>query len=412
MINVFSDAGLTNYSGGLPDPEKEAIRWQAYKDTVNALKTHTINGMTLQQIGLNSLMGDDWTPEAEELDYDTFGNGDLPSIVYGQNLYYLAFSVVKNLAQGPGVYRVIKDGNKGFSTFISRMLTEFQSLGGRIFFNHEMTGFYESGSRYLLNFANGAFTRSKHIILNTPKNSIIKLDPESLLFKAAPLTTKKAWGSLYQIKGAKIYLHYPEAWWFNRGWTSGSIITTSWLKEMRYHDAPIWCQGLNHTDCQGFFQAAFVLGQQSYHFDQIHKNTLLRTNTPYSVLRRANDAKAAYYLDMIHAEVMRAHRHLVDPADIPVPDYGVVSNWASNDYMQCGAIPGMNDLQAGTQGELMLRPIPGERVFVANVDFSSKAGWAESSVEAAEKVLQRYFGIAKPSWISESWYDANIRFIE
>lgn len=52
-------------------------------------------------------------------------------------------------------------------------------------------------------------------------------------------------------------------------------------------------------------------------------------------------------------------------------------------------------------GEAMLAPLPGRKLYVCGEAYSFAQGWVEGALERAETVLQRHFGLKQPAWLKD-----------
>jgi monoamine oxidase len=50
-------------------------------------------------------------------------------------------------------------------------------------------------------------------------------------------------------------------------------------------------------------------------------------------------------------------------------------------------------------GEAMIAPLPGRKLYVCGEAYSFAQGWVEGALERAETVLQRHFALKKPAWL-------------
>jgi len=51
--------------------------------------------------------------------------------------------------------------------------------------------------------------------------------------------------------------------------------------------------------------------------------------------------------------------------------------------------------------EAMLAPLPGRQLYVCGEAYSLAQGWVEGALERAETVLQRHFGLKRPTWLKD-----------
>jgi hypothetical protein len=116
-------------------------------------------------------------------------------------------------------------------------------------------------------------------------------------------------------------------------------------------------------------------------------------------------------LDMTHQRVMNFlasdfANAGIDPASIAPPTSTVFSIWDSAAYRW--NFPGIHTMVDDFDFSIrntILKPVPGEKVYIGNAAWGgSLSGWAESSLALAERNLVYHHGFKKPDYVSSAYW--------
>jgi hypothetical protein len=267
------------------------------------------------------------------------------------------------------------------------------------------------GARYSVKFTNNKTILAKKVILNIGMfNYQRHLDKfDNILFDNASPNLQDLY-SLSELTGSKIFLLYEPAWWIQAGLTTGSIQTDETFKFMRFHQGHVLCSNSSTSSCRGLFLASYQILHVSEHKSMDWQNAGPDASSNLYVARR-NNTRDAFILDMLHTRLMQIMSSgtpaLVNfTASIAAPNLALFVNWFEDPWNRCGAYTGTTSVTPGTQESAAIRPLPSEDIFIAQIDWmTSFTGFAEASIIMAERVVHRYFGLAKPSWLPDPWYD-------
>lgn len=298
---------------------------------------------------------------------------------------------------------------------------------------------------------------ASRVLLNTPLLPTLRILRSSPTLKAhypggqypAFLRVPHAW------RHVKLYLHYDHAWWRSLGLTSGyfhmygptpddggawdgqcpSLDTGALMPcssdtlplEGRYHDGHVRCDDGKPTgdNCRGFIEA-------TYTSDGVHSSNVtffeyyqVNTDPPYVIVDRNTSSDGEYLLQQAHERMVTYHHDqligagLYDKVHSEPPSHAVLSMWdpkspgfgAGTHGMNSAKIPGGKyapGAAAGTVPAKSIKPFPTLSMYIANEAFHP-ADWGEGSLEMAENIVHRYFGVTAPTWIRPDTY-AEIMF--
>jgi len=401
------------------DPQ---VRWQAYEDVLASMRQ---TGVTLPDgtrtdgmaIDLHTYIGDKMSAEARAFASILIGNGDISDVIFSQPMYFLAADTVRAIANErstlPDVRAIVEgEGRTGFNTWVLQLLHQYKQAGGDVFYRHEMTAFYKIGSRWRVHFRNGRIIRCKNLILNIGKYAINKLNSNSYIFTNTFGIGKKAIESVSTpVFGEKIYVYYPEAFWLNNQIYSASLFTDELFGESRIHDGKGTCDS-NGQNCRGWLQVSYRIGGTQQRIFPQDKINPFREESLVNIIRASDDVQHSLFLDWVHDIVLRTHGKLLSEEELALvskPTVAIFANWATADWFgPQGTVVQPSTVPDGKWIENLIEPVPGQRLHLVNLDFSTYAGWAEGSLLSGEKVLSQFFGLKRPSWLEEYWYKANI----
>jgi len=267
------------------------------------------------------------------------------------------------------------------------------------------------GSKYLVKFTNGKTAVAEKVILNIGLWNFQKhLDKhDNILFDNVSPNLKAIY-AISELSATKTFLHYDRAWWIKAGLVKGAIMTDEYFKLIRFHGGHVLCNGTSVDNCHGILLASYQILQIHEHKGIDWQTTGPDDSSNLQVMRRSNP-RDAFILDMLHTRLMKIVAPLVNfTSEIDPPTYAVMSNMAEDPWNKCGAYAGVSSITPGTQEATAIRPLPNENIFIAQIDWmASFGGFAEASLIMAERVVNRYFGVPKPSWLPDAWYNFVIK---
>jgi len=284
---------------------------------------------------------------------------------------------------------------------VEALATEFTNLGGKIYFNSEVTAINYGllGLGKSVTLANGASFLTSTVLLNLPPHEIKKINGLTPYSTPPSPTAALAFALPFNVHSAKFYVYYEEAWWREHiNITSATPSTTEFVRAIYYDDSTTkynpttkkysgWIGGEAYgDDISGYFRAASR--NQSAVF-----TTLL------------NDELGGQLLYNIHTSLLRMHSAILNvPLNtIPAPTKGLLANWNVN------TIGGFHSLQPSPLDPSVIlqqfQAATAGSIYVVNEAFSPRNGWAEGSLVMAEKFLRINFNLGRPSWLDEAYYN-------
>ena len=336
--------------------------------------------------------------------------------------------------------------NAGYATFVDIMLSQIQSdahMSQRLDlrFHEELISITPAaphGGPVTLTFLTGLTVTATTVVLNLPQLPLLKvLERSETLFEGA---VPPALLAPLPSEGAKLYVHYTNAWWRNiLNLTSGAFgvppfnstgVQVGQLPDLagRYHDGHTRCDGTTEgTRCRGFLEATYTYGDNARFF----LTEMLHTDSPYTTLNYSRPlGKTA--LDGIHAKLVEYHRDALDRVqgynatalvEALRPEFATLSYWGAQTAGYGGAVHNTRDgpfIRVEDEAPKALAPFGEQRIYVANEAYGALRGtdgvlgghhgWAECSLVMAENVLVQKLGLKPPSWMNSSIYDEYVMF--
>jgi hypothetical protein len=289
------------------------------------------------------------------------------------------------------------------------------SLSTYVKFGHQMHTIRKWGSKYLLLFTNGKIVIADKVILNIGTWNFNKhLDKDNNILFTDPAVTDnlRAVYALAELSATKVFLHYEQAWWIKAGLTKGTVQTDEMFRVMRFHGGHVLCSNPSNVDtCRGLFFASYQL-LHIHEFKSLDWQNVAPDGSSNLYVVRNNNSRDAFMLDMMHTNLMKIVAPIVNFTDsIAKPTFALFANWFEDPWNKCGAYPGVMQVTPGTQEATAIRPLPNEDIFIAQIDWmTSFNGFAEASLIMAERVASKYFGLPRPSYITDTvWYDYVIK---
>ena len=307
-----------------------------------------------------------------------------------------------------------KDGNKaGFATMPEEMMRRVTDAGVRYFPTHKLVSMTKVESSTHLHFENGIKAAAGRVFLNIPQRPLLEVlrGSESLL---TPEQAKEAYSGAHAVQTemvAKVYLYYPNAWWYDLGLTNGEFAdegdATNMPLKGRYHDGHVKCADpVKRTGCDGFLLSTYIhdyAGETSMYFRRFQEER----PEPVTIVSN-NTAEGRIFLEHAHKRLMDYHSALpagtislpqyeinkkLSRARAP-PEFAVLATWNNATVGSGGGWHGWTDLDRVNTAKF---PFPESlNIDVINEAFSNVQGWAEGSLQHADAVLKLRYGIESP----------------
>lgn len=406
IINMYPFYSLMYNNLTSLDP---AVRYPAIKQALEMLRDYKINGLYPNQMDIKSALPN-YSSELWYLFEDVIGEG--PSILH-INLYdVMRFNILYALDNVVGEQlNVITDilGNEiGYATVSETLANILTSNCVNLHYNKEAAGLYQNNDGSIkVTFSDGTSINTTSVILNIPQKELLQLSHDSVIFKQATKNQTLIYNLFNAIPAVKAYGFYNDNWWNTQlGITMAELATTEFVRYFEYTDSNYEC---NDDTCPGYVNIAYPDDAFCKYFstprtDETDPLVIIYSNTTDLVKKKwLNDVSDSF----IKSQAGIFTSKNVNPSLLPALEILVMGVWNAAWHQS----PIYNDFRGGDLSRAMLNPVPGVPIYVANEAFSVDQGWAEGSLIAAEKILYKYFGLNRPSWLADDyWHDAIIKY--
>ena len=306
------------------------------------------------------------------------------------------------------IYKTIEEGYDSIAYALANAYTEHE--GANIWSENKLLTFTKEHSlinshAYELTFLNLKTNKTwkvyaNSIVLAMPRKSLELLDQNNFFFNINE-NSKLNYNIRSVIKepAFKILMGFPYPWWKELGIDHGHSITDLPMRQCYYFG----------TDPQT--DNSMLLGS----YGDMETETFWKALSDDKVLFEVKAAKSAslkelHALDDVQAtklmvdELMTQLRELHgDQVTIPEPYVTYFKDWTDDPF---GA--GYHAWKAGYSVEhvmpYMRKPVADEHIHICGEAYSDQQGWVEGAFCEAEKMLQDYFGLKRPYWLSPDYY--------
>jgi hypothetical protein len=307
-------------------------------------------------------------------------------------------------------YKTIQEGYDSIAYALANSYMEYEAEGATIWSENKLITFRKDHAllnthKYELTFLNLKTNKTwkvyaNSIVLGMPRKSLELLDQNNFFFNINENSTLN-----YNIRSVimepafKILMGFPYPWWENLGITDhGHSITDLPMRQCYYFGTD------EHTN------NSMLLGS----YGDMETETFWKALSDDKVLFEVKASKSAslkelHELDNVQAtklmvdELMTQLRELHGDITIPEPYVTYFKDWTDDPF---GA--GYHAWKAGYSVEnvmpYMRKPVSDEQIHIIGEAYSDQQGWVEGAFCEAEKMLQEYFGLDRPYWLSPDYY--------
>lgn len=305
------------------------------------------------------------------------------------------------------IYKTIEEGYDSIAYAVANAYMENE--GACIWSENKLLTFTkdhpESAYKYQLTFLNLKTNTqwkvyANSIILAMPRRSLELLSQDNFFFNTNENSVlNKNITSVIMEPAFKILMGFEYPWWSELGIDSGHSITDLPMRQCYYFG----------TDPQT--DNSMLLGS----YGDMETETFWKALSEDKVLFEVKPAKSAsleelHQLDDVQAtkfmvnELMNQLRELHgDSVTIPDPYVTYFKDWTNEPF---GA--GYHAWKAGYSVknvmQYMRKPVYDEQIHICGEAYSDQQGWVEGAFCVAEKMLQEYFGLDRPYWLSPDYY--------
>lgn len=367
-----------------------------------ACEKAVLNGVPLRQLGFWQVLGSALSVEAYHLVMAGCGiEGMLANWNAAEAVCW--FMADRSTDPSAASHLRLKDGCDALPLALWDRLVE---NGGRVHLRQELLAFrrrpdgcydltfedHKSGQRREL--------AARHLILAMPKRSLQRLAERTLDQRgASPFFEMPGVAELIgSVEGHALYrlaLAYPEPWWHEAGSTSGDVLTDLPLRHVRYSGAagePLEGGASNRTS---LVTASYADNAAAGFWNGIRASgpCFAGAPNPFAASHRALHAQDHAVSALMVEEATRQLATLHGRDDLPRAHDAAFRDWGDDPY---GG--GWHSWAVGVNGaevaRRMVRPVPGENVFVCGEAYSTRQGWVEGALQTAETMLVEHLGLA------------------
>jgi len=315
-------------------------------------------------------------------------------------------------------YNIVdKDGSKdGFASMPEALMKKLSDAGARWFPLFELESMKQEAAKGAteLTFKNGAKATAKaHVILNIPQRPLLKIVRASSLPEGG--VSESTYRALHTVQTeivTKLYMYYPDAWWYNLNLTQGDMNfegdATKMLLQGRYHDGHVKCKGEgSDKKCHGFLMTVYAhdyAGEKAMYFRRFQSQrgeatTIISDTDPEGALflKHAHSRIVDYHVynmpDDVKAKVGKSQFEITQAIGSQPPPFAVLGTWGTATLGAGGGWHGWTDLTY--KGDAM-KPLNSYNIHVVNEAYSNVQGWAEGALQLADTVLKEKFGVSSP----------------
>jgi monoamine oxidase len=241
-----------------------------------------------------------------------------------------------------------------------------------------------------------------------PRRSLELLEQTGPVFENAGAQAMMA--SLTPIPMFKMYSCYAKPWWKELGYgAQGYAITDMPLRACMYWgtecDQPGGDPGNTNslllTTLDDMMASSFWAGLRDPRHGPVFAPRLAAAALTPMLGALPGSPRWREYADGTTDRIVReAQRQLSEVHGIDVPEpYAVASmNWNQDPF---GGAADFWKIHARSDAvmERMTQPVEGIPVYVCGDSFSRTQGWVEGALESTELMLQKRFGLPRPSWL-------------
>lgn len=397
----------------------------------DAIKPYlTYKGDPLWNLGFWNILGDIISYEGYQYVTDAFG---YYSFTTNWNAAEAMQTIFLDFAQNPD-YKTLAEG---YGHLPDTLRDAFTARGGRLFLGHRLISFeVDSDGAFLLQFSQGV-ARARRLVLAMPARSLELLEPSRAF---DPRTNRALRAMIQSVKAYhafKLFLLYEERWWEKvRGIEHGRSICDLPIRQT-YYFRPDACErdaigagpgyGLlmasyNDTRSVDYWQGLELPRPERVQAREALRHTLaglaartLGSREPSQPMFFSGAPGAESYdpppplhqateAMLTHATEQLALLHGMNVEDVPKPLIGAYADWSLDPYGGGWNLwrPQVN-VQEVMEG--IKKPLGDEQeVYIVGEAYSGEQGWVEGALTTTELVLQKGFGLKRPSWLPEDYY--------
>ena len=313
----------------------------------------------------------------------------------------------------PGItYHALNDG---FESVPRALAGSFEKAGGIVHREHRLVSFDSTmlpdrtkGVKLLIDAGGSSMTvLARHLVLAMPRRSLQLLAQTGCLLDPKHVEIRNLVDSVEGIPLFKVFLAYHAPWWEAVGVSSGRSTTTMPLRQCYYWAVESRQAGADPRNNNALLLASYDDVRETFFWRGFENRAGIE---PEPYLEQHNRFAPS---EESHGEAWRRHRapkRMVREAhrqlmalhgvrDAPEPYAASFRDWSADPFG--GGVHfwnvGYNSLDCIPR---MVKPLADEPVYIVGEAYSKTQGWVEGALETSELMLQRHFGLAAPSWVT------------
>jgi monoamine oxidase len=258
---------------------------------------------------------------------------------------------------------------------------------------------------------------AKKLILAMPQRSLELLDQSGQILGGnnAGQFLRSLIGSVTPIPMFKAYLAYREPWWEKLGFVAGKAVTDLPLRQCFYWGIEGERPGANSANRNSLLMAAFNDSTDEPYWGALSKlraipramhtfrpgDLSFLEPTDWNAYRASLDcplvAELTHQLETIHT--IKSPATASSEFRIPDPYDAAFSDWSAEPFG--GAYHAWNtQLQSWKMRGLVANPLRSIPIYICGEAYSGSQGYVEGALQSAEYILEEYFNLAGPDWIT------------
>lgn len=240
------------------------------------------------------------------------------------------------------------------------------------------------------------------IILAIPRQAIKRLNQYTFYFNPDRDTSDpqyfKDMNSIKDQEAIKVFMCYDYPWWKDYcKITHRKTITDLPLRQIYYFDTEGDLYS-NNSDNRNSLLMAVYSDQQTFDFwDVLEKDQKLPDDE--------ENESDRFMINFIHRQIVKVHQELYPKIhlDIDPPRSYSYKKWSLEKHGGSYHVWKPNTSPSEIM-KRMIKPNNNFNVFLVGSSFSPEQAWVEGALNSTEYMLNRWFGVHRPSWLPKDYF--------
>lgn len=291
---------------------------------------------------------------------------------------------------------------EGFDALPKKMAELFVKNGGALNLNTRVTSLKQvevNGEKLIEVFYKGAEGEGSHyaksVILALPKRSIELLHCDSFIFSDPQFVEDLK--RVDHAHASKVFLWYDEEWWTKLGFTGGPSRTDLPMRQCYYFGTEAIP---NSKASKGLLMASYNDGSSVDFWEGYY------SHSSFDRVMETFESKEKFISTHVLPEKMitelTSELSELHEIKVPRPSIALFQNWNDDPFGGGWHMWNPNN-QSWKVMPRIRHPIAGVNLYICGEAYSENQGWVEGALQTSEKMLEDYFGLKRPSWISAEY---------